>query len=320
VGPLKKTIFIAAIVAVACPILLWLLVARPALVTTEPEAAVSDPDRLRKHVEVLSVKVGARDYTSPGLDRAADYISATFASEGLAPLDQTFEVGGRAFRNIVVELGPKEGAKLVFGAHYDTAGRLPGADDNASGVAGLLELGRALKDVELERPVTLVAYTLEEPPFFATEQMGSFVHASAESAAGAEIDLMVSIEMIGYFSEDEGSQSYPLGLLGLIYPSRGNFIAVIDRMMSNSSRRVKVAMAEKISLPVYSMNAPAALTGVDFSDHRNYWAHGYDAVMVTDTSFYRNTHYHTDRDTLDRLDFDKMAQVVDGLVWFARGQ
>jgi hypothetical protein len=302
------------LVLLAIPLGLWILIARPAFTPYTSHDKLADSHQLYRHVQMLSEELAPRNFESvENLNKAADYIKTTFEKRGLTPEEQVYEVDGVSYRNILVHLGPKEGAKLVLGAHYDAAGLLPGADDNASGVAGLLELSRILQTLPLTRPVTLVAYTLEEPPFYNTEHMGSLMHARSERAKGTEIELMVSVEMIGYFSDEDDSQSFPIGLLSWFYPTTGNFIAVIDELGSNQARRVKIAMADNMSVPVYSMNAPKSIQGIDFSDHRSYWAEGYSAVMVTDTSFYRNTMYHTEHDTIDRLDFDKMSEVVNGL-------
>ncbi len=196
---------------------------------------------------------------------------------------------------------------------YDVNGPNPGADDNASGIAGLIELARLLKSEKLKKNITLVAYTLEEPPYFASNAMGSYVHAKTERENNSDIELMISLEMIGYFSNKKGSQLFPIKLLNLFYPDKGNFIVIVDQLYSGWARKIKTGMAKHMSLPVYSINAPSIIPGVDYSDHRNYWAHGYGAVMVTDTSFYRNFAYHTENDTSDKLDFNKMAEVVKGV-------
>ncbi len=215
---------------------------------------------------------------------------------------------------------------MVIGAHYDSHGdasgvqvtgdsHTPGADDNASGVAGLLELARLLGKQPPPRAVELVAYTLEEPPHFRTTHMGSAWHARALKAANREVSLMLSLEMIGYFTDAPGSQRYPLGLMKLVYPDRGNFIALIGRFGDfGAMRKAKSLMAGATgSLPVYSMNATPAIQGIDFSDHLNYWKQGYPALMVTDTSFMRSEHYHGAGDTFDKLDYRRMARVVNGV-------
>jgi Zn-dependent M28 family amino/carboxypeptidase len=185
-------------------------------------------------------------------------------------------------------------------------------------VAGLIELALALAAQPPARPVELVAYTLEEPPFFRSAAMGSMQHARALHEAGTEVALMISLEMIGTFSDAPGSQRYPVPGLSLIYPDQGNFIAIVSRVQDiAATRALKASMRGATPLPVRSINAPPALVGVDFSDHLSYWTHGYPAVMVTDTAFYRNEHYHQPTDTADRLDYRRMAQVVEGVAAFA---
>ena len=213
--------------------------------------------------------------------------------------------------------GPQTKERVVIGAHYDSAGPLPGADDNASGVAGLIELahllGRAPK-ASLNTSVELVAYTLEEPPFFATQHMGSAVHAASLKQQRVPVRLMLSLEMIGYFTDAPNSQRYPVAAMKLTYPSVGNFIAVVGKIGQGATvQRIKEAMQSASSLPVQFLNAPSSLPGVDLSDHRNYWNAGYEAAMITDTSFYRNPSYHTAQDTPDTLDYQRMALVVEGI-------
>ena len=243
-------------------------------------------------------------YIKSFLERCADKV-----------YEQTYAVNAKTHVNVVAQYGQESTEIIVIGAHYDSYHETPGADDNASGVAGLLELGNLLALSDLTFRVLLVAYDTEEPPYFATDNMGSFHHASYLKENSVSVKLMMSLEMIGYYSSEKGSQSYPHALLRLAYPSEGNFIAVIDRFNSGSARRVKTLMSEAIDLDVYSMNAPNKVPGIDFSDHRNYWAHGYNAVMITDTAFYRNKEYHLKGDTYERLNYDNMAQVILGVYW-----
>lgn len=274
-----------------------------------------DPVRLERHVSALTQDFGPRDVAHPQyLDRCAGYIRTEFERAGGQVSDQPFVRNGAAFRNVVAKFGPETSEIVVVGAHYDTAGPWPGADDNASGVAGLIELAGLLGRSELSVRVELVAYTLEEPPAFRTQDMGSAVHARSLVAAGTTVRAMIGLEMIGYFSDAPDSQRYPIGALGVLYPGTGNFIAVVGRVGGGSLvRTVKRAMSESSSLPIHSINAPGFVPGIDFSDHLNYWNEGFPAVMVSDTSFYRNRNYHTINDTADTLDYLRMAQVVLGV-------
>ena len=247
---------------------------------------------------------------------AAAYVAAELRRAGARVSEQAYHVDGAGqYRNVIGSLGPETRERVVVGAHYDAAGAFPAADDNASGVAGLLELARLLgaRDATAAR-IDLVAFTLEEPPYYDTRWMGSHVHAQALQREGAVVRGMIALEMIGYFSDVPGSQRFPHPLLRLVYPSTGNFIAVIGRLgEARLARRVKRVMQAVTLLDVYSMNGPAWIPGLDFSDHRSYWAHGYPAVMVTDTAFYRNDRYHTARDTPETLDYGRMAEVVRGV-------
>lgn len=295
----------------------WFRVTQPLLPSARtPEAPPVDPARLEAHVRMLSQTLAPRDAAHPeGMARAADYVRGEFERAGAGVSEQPFVAAGRSYRNVVAAFGPGAGERVVVGAHYDAAGPLPGADDNASGVAGLIELAHHLGSSPPPRlRVELVAYALEEPPFFRTQQMGSAVHARSLREQGAAVRAMISLEMIGYFRDEEGSQRLPSPLLKAFYPTRGDFIAVVGKTDQGSLvRLVKRAMRAAGPLPVYSINAPRSIPGVDFSDQLNYWDQGYDAVMVTDTAFYRNPNYHTARDTPDTLDYRRMALVVRGV-------
>lgn len=277
----------------------------------------ADPKLLRSHVTRLTTTPKPRDYTHPEiLKEIAKYIHQTWTEQGLRPEFQDFKAGGQVYQNVTVSIGPEKAPRIVIGAHYDVAGNQPGADDNASGVAGLLELSRILKDKssQLNHRIEFVAYCLEEPPFFGSEEMGSAVHAKNLKNSKTEIKLMMSLEMIGYFTEKENSQKFPVSALKYIYPNKGNFIAVVGDLGSFlMTRKIKNMMASQSKVDVEFLNAPKGLVGVDFSDHRNYWAQGYPAVMITDTAFFRNPNYHTPQDTIDTLNFEKMAEVVNGV-------
>ena len=297
-------------------VILWLALARPILSNpgTFQPTVVIDPHELRQHVEQLSTQYLPRSHKFPQqLDRVAKYIQRHLLATGAQISTQTYQVDDKEYRNILAAYGPDTPNILVVGAHYDTYKALPGADDNASGIAGLLGLGQLLSERPLSTRIVLAAYTLEEPPFFYSNKMGSAVHAQSLREKGVAVDLMICLEMIGYFSEKSGSQDFPNPLLHLFYPSTGNFITIVDQLLSNQALPMKQQLTEVIEVPVYSINAPSTIEGVDFSDHLNFWEQGYPAVMVTDTAFYRNKAYHTSQDTADRLDYEKMAQVVYGV-------
>ena len=161
-----------------------------------------------------------------------------------------------------------------------------------------------------------MAYTLEEPPYFRTEKMGSAVHAQSLITSNINVKLMISLEMIGYYSNAEGSQEFPNPIMRLLYPNKGNYIAIIDQMFANNAGAIKKAINNHSNVRAYSINAPKSIPGIDFSDHMNYWNRNYPAVMVTDTAFYRNKNYHTPEDTFKKLNYEKMAQVVYGVFKF----
>lgn len=271
--------------------------------------------RLEAHVRALAEDFRPRDFAHPAnLDRAAAYVAAELAAAGGTVVDQPFEARGRRYRNVIASFGPVTGDRIVVGAHYDAVGAFPAADDNASGVAGLIELAHLLSREPLSRRVELAAYALEEPPFFRTPRQGSAIHAAALRSRGVRVRAMISLEMIGYFTDAAGSQGFPIGALRAFYPSEGNFITVVGGLGQIALvRRVKRAMRRASPLPVHSINAPRWVPGVDFSDHASFWDAGFPAVMITDTAFYRNPHYHTAADTPETLDYERMAMVVQGV-------
>lgn len=274
------------------------------------------PVALRGHVMRLASSAPARSHGHPAvLDAAARYIETELKRHTKDVTAQRYDVKGISYRNVIAHFGPDTPDIIVIGAHYDVAGDQPGADDNASGVAGLIELARHLSGKPLNRRVELVAYTLEEPPYFRTPQMGSAVHAASLRATSKRVSLMLSLECIGYFSDEPESQKLLTALMRAVYPSTGNFIAVVGNYADSAlSRRVKRTMQTATQLPVFSINAPAFMVGIDFSDHLNYWNEGFVGLMVTDTAFYRNEAYHTEDDTPERLDYQKMAEVVSAVV------
>jgi len=237
---------------------------------------------------------------------AADYIANAFRAAGGDVSRQEFIARGKPSTNVMARFGHGSGALLVVGAHYDAFRDLPAADDNASGVAALLEIARLLGDRKLERPVVLVAFDNEEPPYFASEEMGSFVHAA--SLARQPVAGMISLEMIGRYTADQTWGSF---VLSLLYPNRGDFIGVAggwnDRALARTLKRSLCGAGMKS----VSFTGPRDM--LDASDQRNYWARGWPAVMITDTAYLRNENYHTWRDTPETLDYRKMAAVADGV-------
>jgi hypothetical protein len=288
----------------------------------EPAAAVRIPvekQRMVKDVEVLTGMNPPRNVKNvSSLDESAKYILEEFRRSGCRVDIQSFVHDRKAYKNLICGFGPPEGERVVVGAHYDVHGDQPGADDNASGVAGLLELTRLVNTLkpELKYRTDFVAFTLEEPQLFRTRHMGSYVFAESLYDSDVRIRAMVALEMIGYFSDRPKSQRYPIFFLKWFYPDQGNYIAVVGKWgQGNLVAQVKKNMAAASSVKVEHLTAPAIVPGVDFSDHQSFWRFGYNAVMVTDTAFYRNHNYHEKSDTMDTLDFDKMSEVVKGVYW-----
>ena len=311
---------LAAAVLVGCGAVVAAWIARGPLVQRidlDREKVAVSALRLRDTVDALSERFRTRWITHPEvLGETADWIAERMRQAGLTVTEQAFTLREGTFRNVigVRESADPEAPLLVLGAHYDAYGEMPGADDNASGIAGLLELVETLPGAPLRRTIHFVAFVNEEPPFFGGEDMGSLRYAQKLAEERRAVDLMVSLEMIGCFSDEPGSQRFPLGALRSIYPDRGNFIAVIGDLMSGDAiRAVKRSMLEVASIPVYSFRGPSWIAGVDGSDHRSFRSHGFPAVMVTDTAFLRNPNYHTRHDTADTLDYERMARVVQAL-------
>ncbi len=278
---------------------------------------LSSAKLLEEHVGFLVSLPKPRNFRNVDtLNSVANYISDEFKKSCATVSFQSYQVGKNDYKNVICSFGNNPKERFVVGAHYDVEGNQQGADDNASGVAGLLELARLIGSKGLKGPyqIDLVAYTLEEPPHYGTESMGSYVHAKSLSDAGVDVKLMLSLEMIGYFSDKENSQEYPLSAMKHIYGTIGNFIAVVGHTGEISlGKKIKELMREPGRIRVEGLNAPKIMTGIDFSDHRSYWQFDYPAFMITDTSFYRNSNYHKSTDTIDTLNFEKMAAVIDSV-------
>lgn len=301
----------------ACSVLFVVLLACQGLAQVPHVSAAADTSRLRQHLLALINTPEPRNYRHlASLNQAADYIRRELQAAGARTSDQPYDVQGQTYRNLIGSFGPETGPRLVVGAHYDVCDEQPGADDNGTGVAALLELARLLgQQPNLPYRIELVAYTLEEPPFFRTRQMGSYVHAQALHAAGVPVRGMVALEMLGYYDDRKHSQRYPFGPLKFIFGSRGNYVTVAQKFGNGRfGRQFARQYKATAALPVKRFKAPAWLPGIDFSDHLNYWQFNYPAVLLTDTAFYRNQHYHQPTDTLDRLDMRRLGLAVDAVL------
>ena len=269
---------------------------------------------LRADLQRLSVDIGERNlrrYAAMGA--AADFVEEEFAAAGLATRRETYVCRGYEVDNVIGELTGRSPEIVVVGAHYDTVPGCPGANDNGTGVVATLALARAFAGTRPERTIRFVAFANEEPPYFQTEEMGSLVHARACRERGEHIVGMLSLETIGYYADGEKTQHYPFPI-GLLYPSTGDFVAFVGNVGSRSLvRRTIRVFRENAAFPSEGAAAPASMQGIGWSDHWAFWQAGYDALMVTDTAPFRHDDYHTPLDTIDRIDFDRLARVVDGL-------
>lgn len=284
--------------------------------TTDKTDARRRPDRLEKHVRALAENIGERNvYRPSALAAAADYIEHQWQAMGYEVVRQAYELQGIRCANLEITRPGNRypGEILLIGAHYDSVIGSPGANDNGSGVAAMLELARRFANLEIDRTVRFVAFVNEEPPFFLSRQMGSMRYARAARDRRDDIQLMVSLETIGYYSERPGSQHYP-PLIGTFYPDKGNFVAFVSNFRSRRMlRRFGAAFRQNSQFPAEQLATFSWIPGVAWSDHQSFWRCGYRALMVTDTAFYRYPHYHAPTDRADELDYAAMSVVTEGL-------
>ncbi|MBI1650020.1 M28 family peptidase [Hyphomicrobium sulfonivorans] len=296
--------------------------AGPVPAATEQERALAA--RLQRHVEAIAsephnvVHYGA-------LERAAAYIETELAALGYTPQAQAWDVDGKSVRNISVELAPPNAnadtPTLVIGAHYDSYGNAPGANDNGTGSAAVLELARLLKDAPLGgKRLRLVLFVNEEPPYGGTPDMGSYRYAKALKENGENVIGMMSLETIGSFSDEPGSQQYPFPF-NHVFDDVGNFVAFVALPGGRTFLHDVVrSFRADTALPSIGGTAPESIPGIAWSDHWSFYTFGYPAIMVTDTAPFRYRHYHTTEDTPDKVDYDKLARVTFGIAAAARDQ
>lgn len=273
---------------------------------------------LLKHLEYLTGIRPFRNWQNlESLKIAADYIEAEFKAYGLSIHHQKWNYGKFEYTNIVASYLPEKEKRLIVGAHYDVYSNQPGADDNTSGVAGLLALAKAVAKAQPHLPygIDFIGYSLEEPPHFGTKNMGSYVHAESLSKTNSKVVGMICLDMIGYFSDEPDSQNYPVPELKQRFPTVGNYIAVVGRNdHAEFSREIYERMQAKGGIPIELINFPSSAGLGGLSDHRNYWHFGYDAVMINDTAKFRNPNYHEITDTVETLDLPKMTAVVEAVL------
>jgi len=277
-------------------------------------------DNLRLHVDRLAGLIGPRVLSRPNTIIAAiGYIENQWLKLGYKVEREEYDVEGVTATNLIVESDGKKNDRVnLLGAHYDTVLSTPGADDNASAVAVMLEVSRLLKLKQTTKRCRYVAFACEEPPYFHLDSMGSQVHARAAKKRSEKIDAMLCLEMVGYYRDEPHSQKIPPGIpkfLHRFFPSRGNFLAAVGNLSSVSAnwkfrRRFKRSSP---SMPLFSICLPETIREIRLSDNSSFWDQGYPALMLTDTSFLRNPHYHLESDTPDKLDYQRMAQVVLGV-------
>jgi len=285
------------------------------------EAETGARERLRSHVQALAGTIADRSAARPGSFAASvRYIEGQLRALGYEPERQSFPEANPEFENIqgVLRGTAQPDRIIVVGAHYDTVGGCPGANDNASGVAAVLELARVFAGSPMQRTVRWGFFANEEPPYFQGPLMGSYVYAGRCRRGGEKIDAMISIETIGYYSDQPGSQQYPVGFHPG-YPDRAEFLGFVSNVRSAGLlRRVVKAFREGTTLPSEGAAVPVGIPGVGWSDHWSFWQFGYSAVMVTDTALYRYPFYHTPQDTPEKLDYSRMALALPGLAAVTR--
>jgi Zn-dependent M28 family amino/carboxypeptidase len=271
---------------------------------------------LAAHVKYLSETIGERSLSRAGsLQEVTDYLRDTLKQAGYVSTEQTYSVEGRAVSNIEASLAGSDNASgsVIVGAHYDSVAGTVGADDNATGVAGVLELARLLQGSKLRRTVRFVLFVNEEPPYFQTDMMGSLVYARQLRRDHIPVSAMISLEMLGFYSDAPSSQKYP-PVLGFFYPSHGDFIGFVGNQESRDLVRRSIrTFRESASFPSEGVAAPADWPGVGWSDHWSFWQQQHPAIMITDTAMFRYPYYHTPLDTANRVDFARMARVVGGV-------
>jgi hypothetical protein len=316
---LLSALRIAIAVAAILALLWWFGIRMPG--KNISNAAPLSPDEvalreeLRADVQKLAGEIGERNmWHYPQLNAAADFVEWSFLRAGLNPRRDSYELRGQACHNIEAEIPGARPEILLIGAHYDSVFGSPGANDNGTGVAATLALARRFAGAKPKHTLRFVAFVNEEPPYFLSDEMGSFIYAGRCKKRGDKISAMISLETIGYFSDAPHSQTYPSPGLGIFYPKVGNFIGFVSNLPSRALLRRVVALFRKnAKIPSEGAALPAFIPGVSWSDQWSFWRYGYSGIMVTDTAPFRYPHYHSSNDTPDKLDYERFTLVVSAM-------
>lgn len=274
---------------------------------------VSDTNRIKNDLKKIVNTSEPRNYLNIHiLNQVADYIKNEFSKSTDSVVFQNYKIGFNVYKNVIASFGTENKKRIIIGAHYDVCNEQSGADDNASGVVALLEISRMLKNIKLKYRIDIVAYTLEEPPFFRTNSMGSYIHAKYLNDNKIDVYGMLCIEMIGYYNDLPNSQSYPARFLRYFYGSKGDYIIVVRKANGGKfARKFRNKFNRNELIETKSFKTPFFVEGIDYSDHLNYWKFGYSAAMITNTAYYRNKNYHQITDVIDSLNIYKMSKVID---------
>lgn len=312
------------LVALAAAVLALIIVTMTQAINQTSDAAQAEEIaslavRLRAHIETLADSIGERNLAHfSALTEAADYIEQIWRNQGYSVTRHEHEIRSKKVANLEATRQGRSPEIVVVGAHYDSVFGSPGANDNGSGVAAMLELSGYLAKEQPQRTIRFVAFVNEEPPFFKTEAMGSRRYVKMARARGDVIRAMLCLETIGYYRDEPNSQRYPPPL-GLFYPDTGNFIGFVSNLRSRALLgQVVAAFRAASDFPVERVATFGWIPGVDWSDHWSFWREGIPAVMITDTAPYRYPYYHTAEDKPDKVDYERLAQVVRGLTAVVR--
>ena len=312
---LRITIAVAAILA----LLWWFGMRMPGKNISKPAPLSPDEvvlrEELRANVQTLAGEIGERNmWHYAQLNAAAEFIEDSFSRAGLQARRDSYDMRGQSCHNIEAEIPGVRPEILLIGAHYDSVLGSPGANDNGTGVAATLALAQHFAGRKPNHTLRFVAFVNEEPPYFLSDEMGSFIYAGRCKARGDKISAMISLETIGYFSDAPHSQTYPSPGLGLFYPKVGNFIGFVSNVPSRALLRSVVALFRKhAKLPSEGAALPGFIPGVSWSDQWSFWRQGYPGIMVTDTAPFRYPYYHSSSDTPDKLDYDRFTLVVSAM-------